>query len=1332
MSDSEMPMMPDHQRPYPGLRAFLRDEINIFFGRERQTDEILEKLQASCFLAVIGPSGCGKSSLVRTGVLSALDSGFMCKAGSHWVVADMKPGNQPFHHLAAALLANDLFAERYREWFPEDISDDDWRDQAVPVLEASLQRGPLSLQELLEDLRLPEGTSLLLLVDQFEEIFRYQRYASNQAGEFVSLLLAAIHHPAVYTIITMRSDFLGNASDFLGLPEAINEGLYLTPRMDRDQLADAIGFPARVFGGEVRPDLVNRLLNDSGRAMDQLPLLQHALMRLWETDDDTILTLSEYEATGGLQQVLNDHLEEVWQELDKHQQHLAEQMFRLLTERTQEGQDVRRPIKVADVLALPDADTASVYGMIESFRQVGRHFLMPPPDVALHPELVIDITHESLIRQWERLHQWAAREAEKARLYKRLVERSQRYADNAGGLLGGRDLEVELHWFERDMPDAQWAERYGGGFEQVQTFLDASQYEKNKEDAVRRKRAKAKSRRNFLTVLAGFVIAVLAAISGWGLQQYTEAQRLIAEQERLSAEQQRLIADQQRLTAEKQKDAAVVQQLRLERENDKLERENELLKRLQDAEETIDRLQFKSLMKSASLLAQNDDANGARDVLTTVAVQKDKAAISRQERFQYELLNAQVDVQGGLPAFTYDNASVPLHDVVLDKARDVLLAGGEDGRLVMYRRNVKQAVTIETPYKRSIQDIDLHPGGQHFVTVGDDAKILLWRWDSDQTGQDNQSAMPKIVSETLVSGAIKAVDFSDDGQYLATGHAGQDGRVWARVWSLAEDGTGTLTQVWKGRHDKQVSEGGVLFLPNGNLVTASHDGKVRFWDVQLPLDGVDASDIGSESTPYQELPHASAVLGLSLSGDGQRLALSDGKQITVYNLQNYEKVASFVSSYDRLIFSLAWIRDQKGIERLVSAGLDHALRIWDAEKGVLLRVLQGHTAEVGVSGMAYDPEKRELLSPGKDGRVIAWQMDLPGTTLIPLGETRPHSTAFSPDGISLVVGMTNGEVRLYDAQSRTLQASQSLSNDKVTDIVAHPAQPLVAIAARWTDTSQTGTPITRGMLSVWQVQNGTMTRVFESKDFDLRIDSLAFSNDGRRLYTAGLDGRLGVLAIPVQADQTAQWGAVQFSEYLSADEQDRGLVSVSVSPDGKQVLTAREREVQLWDVDAQGLPVLPAKAALKSNHDVHGAYFTPKGEGVITVGRGANIVRYGLTDDGQFDVEQAKRLSGHTQTVVDAGFIPDGDLLVTGSADATLRAWDLQSNDSLFALQIASHSGFPMPFYGFDHRCDTTGCQFAIPLRGKGASESGEKRYIALYDLKFTQTTVQQTEGEQQ
>ena len=161
----------------------------------------------------------------------------------------------------------------------------------LAFLAAALRRGARSLHEVLEPAPLPKGTRLLIVVDQFEEIFRYRTQAEDQAAAFVALLLESCRHEDIYIVITMRSDFLGKAAEFQGLPEAINEGLYLTPRLTREQLTDAIGKPARLFGGAVQEELANHLCNEAGNNPDQLPLLQHALMRLWEQDQDKTLTL---------------------------------------------------------------------------------------------------------------------------------------------------------------------------------------------------------------------------------------------------------------------------------------------------------------------------------------------------------------------------------------------------------------------------------------------------------------------------------------------------------------------------------------------------------------------------------------------------------------------------------------------------------------------------------------------------------------------------------------------------------------------------------------------------------------------------------------------------------------------------------------------------------------------------------------------------------------------------------------------------------------------------------------------------------------------------------
>ncbi|MCA1852401.1 MAG: ATP-binding protein, partial [Beggiatoa sp.] len=172
---------PPTNNPYPGLRPFKREESDIFFGREQHVDQLLEKLGQHHFLAVVGTSGCGKSSLVKAGMLPALDAGFLAQAGAHWYVADLRPGHRPMWALAESLLVSQAFgATRGTE--PESLA----------LLHATLRRGPLGLVEALCETPLPERANLLVLVDQFEEIFRYRRdIDSQEADAFVTLLVAS-------------------------------------------------------------------------------------------------------------------------------------------------------------------------------------------------------------------------------------------------------------------------------------------------------------------------------------------------------------------------------------------------------------------------------------------------------------------------------------------------------------------------------------------------------------------------------------------------------------------------------------------------------------------------------------------------------------------------------------------------------------------------------------------------------------------------------------------------------------------------------------------------------------------------------------------------------------------------------------------------------------------------------------------------------------------------------------------------------------------------------------------------------------------------------------
>src|SRR4051812_12962790 len=173
--------------PFPGLRPFRDDEEHLFFGRESQVDSIVDKLAEARFLAVVGASGSGKSSLVNCGLRPALHRGLMSSAGTSWQIAQFRPGTRPLAALAAALAADGALYTDYDGPIP-----------LAEIIDTSLRVSKRGLIDACRRARLPEGTNLLVVVDQFEELFRYQTLGhshairqerSEESVAFVNLLL---------------------------------------------------------------------------------------------------------------------------------------------------------------------------------------------------------------------------------------------------------------------------------------------------------------------------------------------------------------------------------------------------------------------------------------------------------------------------------------------------------------------------------------------------------------------------------------------------------------------------------------------------------------------------------------------------------------------------------------------------------------------------------------------------------------------------------------------------------------------------------------------------------------------------------------------------------------------------------------------------------------------------------------------------------------------------------------------------------------------------------------------------------------------------------------
>lgn len=550
--------------PFPGLRAFEEDEDVLFFGREKQVDELVTKLRTTRFIAVIGSSGSGKSSLIKSGLIPSLQSGFMSGAGSSWRICSFRPGNNPIGNLANALVTPGVLDDGESSEEPE---------IQRAITESTIRRSSSGLVEAYKQSGIPLNNNLLILVDQFEEIFRFSKFESDSKDgkrdsvAFINLLLKATSQRdfPIYIVFTMRSDFLSDCTAFRGLPEAINSGNYLVPRMTREERKEAITGPIAVANAKISQRLLNLLLNDVGDNPDQLPILQHSLMRTWDLwkkkgNRENEIDLVEYEAIGTMKLALSQHAEEAYDELktDKDRR-ICENIFKTLTDKGSDSRGIRRPSRMSELCSISNASFSEVLSVVEVFRKEGRAFLMPPQNIPITEATIIDISHESIMRVWERLILWVEEENQSASNYIRLCEAADLYELGNGGLWRDPELQVAWKWKEEQMPNAIWASRYNNNFEKAILFLTHSknQFEQEKIHKENLQKQRLKRARRVVIVIACFgVIALFLSIYSFDQRNKAVKQEQIANTEKVKAETQQKLAEENRILAMEQKGEA--------------------------------------------------------------------------------------------------------------------------------------------------------------------------------------------------------------------------------------------------------------------------------------------------------------------------------------------------------------------------------------------------------------------------------------------------------------------------------------------------------------------------------------------------------------------------------------------------------------------------------------------------------------------------------------------------------------------------------------------------------------------------------------------------------
>ncbi len=418
----------DANPPFMGLKYFDASDASLFFGRETLTAELTDHLQTSSFLAVVGASGSGKSSLVRAGLVPALQN---ARPGLN--IHIFTPTHHPLEALATALTRHTDSVGVTAKF--------------IDAMASDARSLHLAVRRLVK-----EDEQLLLVIDQFEELFTLCRSEAERLA-FVDNLVTAVSNPdnapssrPTRAVIALRADFYHHCAQYDALRTLLETQQRFIGAMSPAELRRAIELPAKQNGLTFEDGLVDLLLRDIGASGDQkpepgaLPLLSHALLETWQRREGSTLTFSGYTDAGGVQGAIAKTAESVFsQKLTPAQQTIARSIFLRLTELGEGTQDTRRRALISELLPVSDAgdETQIVLNLLSAARLVTTG------------EETAEVAHEALIREWPTLRRWLDENRDGLRLHRHLTESAQEWQQlnrDPGELYRGARLEQAQEW----------------------------------------------------------------------------------------------------------------------------------------------------------------------------------------------------------------------------------------------------------------------------------------------------------------------------------------------------------------------------------------------------------------------------------------------------------------------------------------------------------------------------------------------------------------------------------------------------------------------------------------------------------------------------------------------------------------------------------------------------------------------------------------------------------------------------------------------------------------------------------------------------------------------
>ena len=944
------------EAPYPGLRPFDIEESKIFQGRQEQIDKLYNLLNTNRFIAVIGASGCGKSSLVKAGLLpELLDNN---NSNISWRVAELKPGSRPIKALTKALLESDALAK-------ENAGKENCHEYFYEKLKAST----FGLIEIIQETDLSENTNLLIIIDQFEEIFRSMHYSDNkEVRAFVYLLIEAINKKSIplYVLITMRSDFIGECAAFYNFAELVGDNIFLVPRLKLKQLREIITLPAIHFGSTVEPSLVTRLINDMNAnqmkdmnsTQDQLPVLQHALMRMWfelvKKKGTKIFTLKDYKTIGTLTDSITNHADKIYSKLDDEQQRIASILFKCLVEHSKNFDDTRRRISLKDAaqIAMVD-DEKEIEIIVNKFSQKNCNFLSFSED-----DQLIDIAHESLIRQWKQLIEWKNEEKDAAITYLELIRKEQEQ-----DYLVKLSLEKAILWKEGEtIPNEHWAERYN-------QLIEQDKKDEEKENDKNQKEATNKS--NFDKV-SDFIEKSKEIVKNKKFKKIKSAINLVC-----------AIC------------ILIIIFIYLIAKNEQTIKTNNVIQ---------------TYLKHSSLQAKANNFDQARSIIKESKLLRN---ISSERLFTIGLLEWY---------FQYLSAE-PLEEVRINLERQVfpissavssdghyIFIGTNRGKIIKYDLPAKKKIFSFTAHESSVTNLAIHPKNKWIVSANSDGDIKFWSFNDPYPCTDNDVASnqekdqysqidfekdSKVVTKTLKfaeSDMSFRMTLSPNGNFIAYGYDS----IEIKSTDANADSITVEPLYPKNKVDY------ITFTNDSMYIAVASSNEVYI--IQL-----NNKNIRDGNTLRRIFQANEEIIGLSFHPTDSLLAISTSNKTYIFDYR-HEKYRYEIPAVESEITCAKF--DRNG--NLITIALNKKIFIQDLS-GLIIKVLQGHQHTI----VNWDQSNDYYFSIDRSGVINKWKLNTAKNNIFSkqkIYDHEPVAVKISPDKTKCLIGFSSGQLTMKNVK----------------------------------------------------------------------------------------------------------------------------------------------------------------------------------------------------------------------------------------------------------------------------------------------------------------------------